>query len=503
MFGPHSTSAQSAQPADDAEADGIHALLDAIPALVWRACVDGSINFVNRRWIEHTGLSLDEMRGWKWTQAVHPEDRSQLTLKWQAILKSEQPGEAEARLRRADGEYRWFLLRCEPLRDLHQQLIGWCGTNTDIENRKRVEFDLSRIKKILDETQQMTRCGSMGLNFSTGEVFWSDEGARIFGFEPGGQPPVELIWQRLHPDDRWLSVRSVERVRRGEPDTDYDVRLVMPDGSIRVVRRVSHPASDGVEPGTSMCAVIDVTEVRAAEAALQEAQAELAHVTRVTSLGELASSIAHEILQPLSAIVTSGEASLRWLVRQQPDITEARLGLEQMIASALRATEIVHRVRSLSKKHKTENTAFELNPVLEDALALIRGELVRKGVLLRFELEHGLGLVLGDRVQLQQVVINLILNGIQAMEGVETERVLTLRSKTCENERVVVEVEDCGRGISTTAGERLFEPFFTTKPEGMGMGLAICRSIIDAHGGRLWFTRAPVGTVFHFTLPKN
>ncbi|MFC0697456.1 PAS domain-containing sensor histidine kinase [Paraburkholderia humisilvae] len=485
------------------EAGDIRALLDAIPALVWRACADGSINFVNRRWIEHTGLSLDETRGWKWTDAIHPEDRPQLVLKWQTILKSEQPGEAEARLRRADGAYRWFLLRCEPLRDGHQQIIGWCGTNTDIENRKRAEFDLSHIKQILDETQQMTRCGSMGLNFSTGEVFWSDEGARIFGFEPGEQPPVELIWQRLHPDDRWLSVRSVERVRRGEPDSDYDVRLVMPDGTIRVVRRVSHPPSGGAEPGTSMCAVIDVTEARAAEAALQEAQAELAHVTRVTSLGELASSIAHEILQPLSAIVTLGEASLRWLTRQQPNIAEARFGLEQMIASTRRATEIVHRVRALSKKHTTESIAFELNPVLEDALTLIRGELVRKGVSLQLELEQGLGAVLGDRVQLQQVVINLVMNGIQAMDGVETERVLTLRSKSCDPHRAAVEIEDRGRGISAAAGERLFEPFFTTKPEGLGMGLAICRSIIDAHGGRLWFTRAQVGTVFHFTLPKN
>jgi len=236
---------------------------------------------------------------------------------------------------------------------------------------------------------------------------------------------------------------------------------------------------------------------------LQEAQSELVRVTRVTSLGELASSIAHEVLQPLSAIITTGEASLHWLVRPRPNVKEARQGLERMIAGARRATEIVNRVRSLSKKTKPEKTDLDLNQALVDALALIRSALVRNGVSLRLELESGLRPVRGDRVQLQQVVINLILNGIQAMEEAETERVLTLRSRSHGDDRIVVEVEDRGHGISAAAGERLFEPFFTTKSEGMGMGLAICRSIVEAHGGRLWFTRAQIGTgtIFHVTLP--
>lgn len=479
----------------------IRALVDTIPVLVWQASTDGSAEFFNRRWLEYTGLSFEEARGWKWDAAIHPDDRKQLIETWQVIRRAGRPSEAEARMKAADGRYRWFLFRCEPLRDENGQITGWCGTNTDIEDRKRIEDELCRSKEILDDTQRLTRCGSMGLNLSTGEVFWSDEGARIFGFDPEDRPTVEQLWERVHPDDRWLSERSVERVRRGEPDTDYDVRLVMADGSIRYVRRKSHPPVGTESSMASICAVIDVTQAREAEAALQEAQTELARVTRVTSLGELATSIAHEVLQPLSAVVTTGEASLRWLLRPKANLKEVRQGLENIIGSARRAAEIVNRIRSLSKKTKPERLVFDLNQMLEEVLLLIRGEFVSQGVSLRLDLEDELPALRGDRVQLQQVVINLVLNGIQAMAGVDAASVLSLRSKRHGDRQVLVEVEDRGRGIDPAIGDRLFEPFYTTKPEGVGMGLAICRSIIAAHGGRLWFTRGTVGTTFHVALP--
>ena len=488
-------------PPDDMPLEGdVRVLIDTIPTLVWQASADGSAEFFNRRWLEYTGLSSDEARGWQWSVAIHPDDQKPLLHTWQAILQSGQPGEGEARLRGADGRYRWFLFRCVPLRDENGQITGWCGTNTDIEDRKHIEDDLRRSKAILDETQRTTRCGSMGFNTSTGEVFWSAEGARIFGFDPQDRPTVDLIWERIHPDDRWLSERSVERARRGEPDTGYEVRLVMADGSIRYVRRIDPPG--GTEsPVDSVCAVIDITDAREAEAALQEAQAELTRITRVTTLGELAASIAHEIRQPLSAIKTNGEASLRWLLRPKPDIEEVHQGLQSMIADAQLAAEIVDRIHSLSRKSKPERLVFDLNKMLEDVVALIRGEIVRQRVSPRAELASGLPAIRGDRVQLQQVVINLVINGIQAMAGLDTTRVLSLRSKRHGDDQVLVEVEDRGGGIDSAIADRLFQPFFTTKSEGMGLGLAICRSIIEAHGGRLWFTRVEVGTIFHFTLP--
>jgi PAS domain S-box-containing protein len=486
-------------PEDATVSSNIRHLIDAIPTLVWQASPDGSAEFFNRRWLDYTGLSREQARGWNWTVAIHPDDQERLTHTWRAILQSGQPGEADARLSGADGCYRWFLFRCVPLRDDNGQLTGWCGTNTDIEDRKRIEDDLVRSKAILDETQRVTRCGSMGFNFSTGEVFWSDVGARIFGFDPQDHPAVELIWQRIHPDDRWLPQRSIDRVLRGEPDTDYDVRLIMADGSTRYVRRI-HPPGGEESPLGSVCAVMDVTKARESEAQLQELQNDLARVTRMTALGELA-SITHEVLQPLSAIATTGEASLRWLGRRKPNIEEVRQGLQNMIASARRAAEIVHRIRSMSKKAKPERLMFDLNQMLEDVLVLIRAELVRQNVSLRLELYSGLPAIRGDRVQLQQVVINLLMNGIQAMAGVDTTRVLSLRSKWNGDDQVLVEVEDRGNGIDPAIGDRLFEPFFTTKPEGMGMGLAICRSIIAAHRGRLWFSPADAGSTFHVALP--
>jgi PAS domain S-box-containing protein len=491
-------------PAPDSRArDGqVRLLLDTIPTMVWQASADGSVEFFNRRWLEYTGLSAEQARGRGWRVAVHPDDQERLIQARQAMQQAGQPGAVEARLKGADGKYRWFLCRCVPLHDESGQIAGWCGTDTDIEDRKRLEDDLCRSKEILDETQRLTRCGSMGLNISTGEVFWSAEGARIFGFEPEDRPTVDQIWQRIHPDDRWLSERSVERARRGEPDKEYDVRLVMADGSIRYVRRKVDPPGGSESPVDSVCAVIDVTEAKQAEAALQEAQAEIAHVTRVTSLGEMAASIAHEVLQPIAAIATTGEASLNWLLRPKAEIEEVREGLQNIVAHAHRAAEIVNRIRLLSKKSKPKRLPFDLNQMLEEVLALIRGELVRQQVSLRPEFDVSLPAINGDRVQLQQVVINLIINGIQAMAGLDpTERVLSLRSKRYGEGQVVVEVQDSGGGIEPAIGDRLFEPFFTTKAEGTGMGLAICRSIVDAHGGLLWFTRAEVGSVFLFTLP--
>lgn len=491
--------ANDAPPGGSAPDDGWLALLDTIPTLVWSAATDGSANFANRPWLDYTGLSAADATGWGWTVAIHPDDRPSMLRAWKAMLASGVPREAEARLRRADGQYRWFLLRCVPRRNDAGEITGWCGTNTDIEDRRRIEQEVARSKQILDETQRLTGCGSMSFDPVTGCVFWSDEGARIFGFQPGERPPIERVWERIHPDDRWLSERSVERARRGEPDTEYEVRLVMDDGSIRWVRRIDPPG--GPESDISVCAVVDVTAAREAEAALQDAQAELARISRLTSLGELAASITHEVLQPISAIAANGEASLEFLCRPHPDVAEVRDGLVSMVADARRAAEIVGRIRALAKKAKPERLRVDLNQMLEEVVTMIRGELVRQEVSLRLELAPALPDVRCDRVQLQQVVMNLLLNGIQAMSTVETTRVLSLRSKPWDDDQVVVEVEDRGSGVDADVADRLFAPFFTTKPDGMGMGLAICRSIVAAHGGRLWFTPAAVGTVFHFSLP--
>ena len=258
--------------------------------------------------------------------------------------------------------------------------------------------------------------------------------------------------------------------------------------------------------------VLDLTERKEAEQNLREserryreAQAELAHVTRVTTLGELAASIAHEVNQPLAAVVANAEACLRWLDRETPDLDEARRSVEWVIDDGNRASEVIRRVRALAKKTDTEKVPLDINDVVREVIALVQRELVSHQVSLRTDFAPALPMILADRVQLQQVIINLVMNGIEAMQAVtDRPRELVIRSRQDETQQVLISVTDCGVGISAENADRLFNAFFTTKSSGIGMGLSICRSIMEAHGGRLWaIANVPHGATFQFTLPAN
>ena len=251
--------------------------------------------------------------------------------------------------------------------------------------------------------------------------------------------------------------------------------------------------------------VLDLTERKRAEEALRDAQANLAHVTRVTTLGELTASIAHEVNQPLAGVVANAEACLRWLDRGTPDLDAARRSVEWIIDDGNRASEVIRRVRALANKTDLEKVPLDVNDVVREVIALVQRELISHQVSLRMELAPALPMILGDRVQLQQVIINLVMNGIEAMQSVtDRPRELVIRSRQDETQQVLVSVTDCGVGISAENADRLFNAFFTTKSSGMGMGLSICRSIMEAHGGRLWATaNVPHGATFQFTLPVN
>jgi predicted ATPase/signal transduction histidine kinase len=368
----------------------------------------------------------------------------------------------------------------------------------------RLYSDLQRADAYLTEAQRLSRTGSFGWHFSSGKIVWSQEMFQIFGVDPATRPTLEMIIQRIHPDDVEIVQRAIHRAPRDQADWDFEHRLLMPDRSVKFLRVVAHPLRGEAGDLELVGAVMDVTATKLSQEALNKAQAELAHVARVMTLGELA-SIAHEINQPLAAIVTNGEASLRWLTRSPPEIDEVRSGLQRMIGDAGRASDLIHHIRTLSRNVEPERVPLDLNQVVDEVVKLVDREVANNGVSLRLDLATDLAHVLGDRVQLQQVIINLVINGIQAMAAVdERSRELLVRSQQSAGDQALVAVQDSGVGIDPENVERLFAPFFTTKANGMGLGLSICRSIVEAHGGRLWASRnAGAGATFQFTLPSQ
>ena len=341
----------------------------------------------------------------------------------------------------------------------------------------------------------MSRTGSFGWRVASGEIIWSEETFRIFGYDKAPSVKVETVVQRVHPDDRAGVQRTIDRATRDGKDFDHEYRLLLPDGSVKHVHATAHAvtdASDGIE---FVGAVTDVTARKRAEERLHEAQAELAHVTRVTALGELAASIAHEVNQPLAAVVANAAACQRWLGRDPPNLDEARSTVQSIIKDGNRAGEVIQRVRGLVNKTVDQKMPLDINEVVNEVITLLHHELASHRMSLRMELAPALGLVLGDRIQLQQVILNLVMNGMEAMQPVtDRPRELVIRTSEDETRQVLVTVSDCGIGLAAENADRLFDAFFTTKSSGMGMGLSICRSIVEAHMGQLGaFLRGAIG----------
>jgi PAS domain S-box-containing protein len=495
-------------------------VIDTIPAIVWRKLPDGSADFINQRFREYWGLSAEEGLGWGWVNGIHPDQRKKFEEEWRAACAAGEPFDKEARLRRADGEYRRVLLRAVPRRDQDGNIVKWYGTTTDIEDHKRAETALRRSEAYLAEAQRLSLTGSFAWNVSRGEVFWSDEMYRILGFDRATKSTLELLFQRIHPEDRAFVQAVLDRASMDGTDLDIEYRLLMPEGSVKYIhvvgRSTVNDETSSIERAGLDCfglesaglefvgAVMDVTAAKRAAEELHEAQAALAHVTRVTTLGELTASIAHEVNQPLAAVVANCEACLRWLDRKTPDLDAARRSVESVINDGNRASEVIRRVRALAKKTDPQMAPLDINDVVNEVIALVQREVFSHRVSLRTELAPALPEVLADRVQLQQVLINLVINGIEAMQPLtDRPRQLVIRSRQDDAHQVLVTVTDSGVGISAENADQLFNPFFTTKSDGLGMGLSICRSIIEAHGGRLSASgNVEPGATFQLALPS-
>jgi PAS domain S-box-containing protein len=646
-------------------------VIETIPAMAFTRLPDGSGTFVNRRWTEYSGLSLEQTLGSHWQATIHPEDTDTHLNKWRASLSSGQPFENEVRHRSANGEYRWFLVRAVPLRDEHGNLLKWYGILTDIEDRKRAEAFLTGEKRILEmvakgdslpqildslclfveeqassvlasillvdgnrlrhggapslpkaytnaidggvigpsvgscgtaayrgeqvivediatdplwadyreaalphslracwstpvfssqgkviatfamyyreprspsprdqetieqitylagvaierkltqevlrrseaylaEAQRMTHTGSWAWNVRTDALFWSEELLRIYDYDPEKMTASWDFFERVHPEDRPEIERrkKMESTQKEWAVSEIDFRIVLPDGTIKHLHSIAHPVMDESGEITEVVGtVMDVTERKRAEEErerLRQLEADLAHVNRVSMLGELAASLSHELKQPIAAAITNADTCLRWLRRDQPDIERASKAVTRTVRDGKRAAEIIDRLRSFYKQGApAERELVDVNEVIREMLVLLRSEANRYSIPMRTDLAADLPRVSADRVPLQQVFLNLMLNGIEAMKDSGGE--LTIKSQLGNDGQLLISMSDNGVGLPSEKADQIFNAFFTTKPQGSGMGLAISRSIVESHGGRLWATaNSGGGATFHFTLP--
>jgi PAS domain S-box-containing protein len=635
-------------------------LTEALPQLVWGARPDGGCDYFSAQWTSYTGVMEIDLLGWRWMDALHPDDREPTRQFWMESVAGRQPYDVEYRIRRSDGTYGWFKTRGTPIRDADGSIVKWFGTCTDITDRKRAEQtlkdqelelrqardlleikvmertkELRRSEAYLEEAQRLSKTGSFGWNVFGGEIYWSEETFRIFEYGPEAKPGLELVLERTHPEDSARVQQVIDRASQNAKDFDLEHRLLMPDGSVKHVHVVGHLQETG-QPGKTelVGAITDITERKRAETALRQTeayleeaqrlshtgswawnvarrenihwsqeqyrlfgldpkgdslsfetafqrihpedratfnnvieqairersdfevdfrivlpdgstkysrsvghpvfsasgelvefvgtgiditerrqaekererlrqvQADLAHISRATTMGELTASLAHEINQPIAAAATDARTCLRWLAREQPDIGEARESAVRMVNAVTRAADIITRLRQLFKKGAPQTNLVDVSEVIQEMVVLLRSEASRHSVSILTELSDGLPRVVADRVQLQQVFMNLMLNGIEAMQDTKTEGQLTIKSLMAEGGQLLISVSDTGVGLPREQADQIFNAFFSTKAQGTGMGLSISRSIVESHGGRLWATSNPGhGATFSFTLP--
>ena len=476
-------------------------LLDLTHDAIFVRDMNDTFSYWNRGAMELYGWTSEETIGQVTHTLLHtvfPEPLEQI----KAELLATHRWEGELIHTKRDGTEVLVASRWSLLRDDHGNALSVLETNNDITERRRAEVALreseEQWKAVFENNPTMYfMVDADGITLSVNAL-----GAEQLGYIPDelvGRPVLDIFYEA----DREAVGRNVARsFDQLNQSINWEARKVRKDGKVICVRETARAVLLNNRP-VILVACEDITEHKHAEEALQKTQTELAHVTRVTTLGELTASIAHEVNQPIAAAVTNAGACLRWLAAQPPDMERARQALERIVRDCRRAGEVIGRVRTLVKKAPQRKESVDVNDVIQEVIALAQSEIQRNRVSLKTQLSDGLPRVLGDRIQLQQVILNLIINGVEAMSRLKEEpRELLIRTGKDESNSVLVAVRDTGVGLDSANLDQLFDAFFTTKPEGMGMGLSISRSIVEAHGGRLWATpNEPHGAVFQLTLP--
>jgi PAS domain S-box-containing protein len=468
---------------------------DGIAGLVSILAPNGKVEAVNRQVLDYFGRSQEWLTNWGTNDAVHPEDLPRILELFKRAMASGVPFNFELRMRRFDGEYRWFDNRGVPIRDDSGRIVRWYVLLLDIEDRKRAEHAL---RSALDGI-----AGLVVILGPNGEV----ETVNRQVFEYFGRSLEEVKnWatnDALHPEDLPRVVEIFARAVTSGIPFNFDHRLRRFDGEYLWFDTRGLPIRDDSGRIARWYVLLtDIEDRTRALARLEQMQSDLAHMNRVSMIGELTASLSHEITQPIASARNNARAAQNFLDMQPPDLSEAREALSCVVSDTDRAGDIVDRIRDHIKKAPPRKEHFDLNEAIDEVIVLGRSAVIKNGVSVQTRLSEGLFPVHGDRVQLQQVVLNLVLNAVEAMGSTEAGTRELLISTDQDHRGVLVAVRDSGPGIDPSHLERVFDTFYTTKSSGMGMGLSICRSIIDAHGGRLWAeANEPRGTIFQFTLP--
>jgi PAS domain S-box-containing protein len=481
-------------------------IIDTVPSLVWATGPDGENTYANQRLLDYIGAQYEDFKNRGWQRFVHPDDLPETVKAFNHAIETGTSYQAVHRVRRSDGEFRWHCARGEPLRDREGRIIQWYGLSIDVDEAKKAEDRLRRSETYLAEAQRLSHTGTWAFNETT-TLYWSEESYLIWGFDPlHGPPSREAMWERVHPDDRDWVRQAAREARRQRRDYAVEHRILLPDGTVRYLEATARFVSSAdFERFEVVGTHVDVTERKRAQEErerLRQLEADLAHMNRLSMLGELAASLIHEITQPIASARNNACAALNFFDNQPSDLSEIKEALGCVVGDADRAGHIVDRMRDQIKKAPPRRDRFDLNEAINEVVALARSALTENEVSVQTRLAEGSLPVQGDRVQVQQVTLNLILNAVEAMGAIEAAaRELLISTKQSETKAIVVAVGDSGPGIDPEDRERVFQAFYTTKSSGVGMGLSICRSIIEAHGGRLWAgANEPRGAVFQFTL---
>jgi PAS domain S-box-containing protein len=440
---------------------------------------------------------------------IHPDDRERVDKEAQEARRQKRDFTVEFRIVLPDGTVKYLECDEHHLFSARGELVEAMGTNVDVTERKRCEEMLRRAEAWLAQAQRLSRTGTWVLNGTTMRfLYWSNESYRIWGFDPlKGLPTRDDMWERIHPDDRERLWKEVQEALREKRDFFEEFRILLPDGTVKYLEANTHhefsPLGALLEV---VCTNVDVTDRKRAQderERLRQLEADLAHINRVSMMGEMAASLSHEILHPIATARNNARAGMRFLEMSPPNLSEVKEALGCVVRDADRAKDIVGRIRSQIKRAPPQKERFDLHEAINEVIVMVRSAIAKDAISVNTRLVDGLVPVQGDRVQLQQVLVNLILNAVEAMSSVEDgARELSIRTEQRQTGGVLVAVHDSGPGIDPVNLDRVFEPFYTTKTSGVGMGLSICQTIINGHGGRLWMSaNEPRGAVFQFTLP--